>query len=102
MIHIHNGDSVVVASRRANIPGRHVPFRESLIAGPVPAGLSQHDWIEVPRLTVGAPLARLEGQIALTTLFRRFPELHLARAPESLRWRRSVLFRGLAELPVAW
>jgi hypothetical protein len=46
MIHIHNGDIVVVNARRANIPGRHVPFRESLIAGPVPAGLAQHDWIE--------------------------------------------------------
>jgi hypothetical protein len=46
MIHIHNGDSVVVTARRANIPGRHVPFRESMIAGPVRSGLSPHDWIE--------------------------------------------------------
>lgn len=49
---------------------------------------------------LGAPLARLEGQIALTTLFRRFPDLCLAREPESLRWRRGMLFRGLEELPV--
>lgn len=49
---------------------------------------------------LGAPLARMEGQIALTTLFRRFPDLHLTQAPESLRWRKSLIIRGLEELPV--
>ncbi len=49
---------------------------------------------------LGAPLARMEGQIALTTLFRRFPELHLAQPAESLRWRKSLIVRGLEELPV--
>ena len=51
---------------------------------------------------LGAPLARLEGQIALTTLFRRFPNLRLAEAPESLRWRKGLFFRGLEQLPVAF
>ena len=50
---------------------------------------------------LGAPLARMEGQIALTTLFRRCPELHLAQPAESLRWRKSLIVRGLEELPVA-
>jgi cytochrome P450 len=53
-----------------------------------------------PHFCVGAPLARLEGRIALTTLFRRFPDLRLAVPPESLRWRRGLLFRGLEQLPI--
>jgi cytochrome P450 PksS len=50
---------------------------------------------------LGAPLARMEGQIALTTLFQRFPDLRLAEPAETLRWRRSLVLRGLEELPVA-
>ncbi len=46
MLHIHNGDSVATTARRANLPGRHLPFRESMIAGPVRASLPQHEWIE--------------------------------------------------------
>ena len=50
---------------------------------------------------LGSTLARLEGEVALTTLFTRFPDLHLTQAVESLRWRGLVPLRGLAELPVA-
>ncbi len=46
MLHIHNGDSVAISARRANLPGRHLPFREILIAGPVPGALPHHDWLE--------------------------------------------------------
>ena len=51
---------------------------------------------------LGASLARLEGQIAIQTLFRRFSDLRLAAAPESPRWRRSLILRGLEHLPVAF
>src|SRR5947209_9593345 len=46
MIHLHNGDSTAATARRALLPGRHVPFRESMIAGPVRADLSPHDFLE--------------------------------------------------------
>jgi cytochrome P450 len=49
---------------------------------------------------VGAPLARLEGQIAINTLLRRFPDLRLAVPPQSLCRRRGLGLRGLESLPV--
>ena len=51
---------------------------------------------------VGAPLARMEGQIAMSTLLQRCPDLRLVQAPERLRWRRGLVLRGLESLPVAW
>lgn len=49
---------------------------------------------------VGAALARMEGRIALRALFSRFPNLELAVPAAELRWRPSLLFDGLVELPV--
>ncbi len=51
---------------------------------------------------LGAPLARLEGRIALSALFRRFPQLHLAVRRSELRWTHGdgLVLRGLEELPV--
>jgi cytochrome P450 len=48
---------------------------------------------------VGAPLARLEMQIALRVLFERLPELAII---EPLRPRDAWHFRGLEALPVGW
>ncbi len=47
---------------------------------------------------LGAPLARLEGEIAFTALMRRFPRLELLE-PEP-KWSDSLLVRGLLGLPV--
>jgi cytochrome P450 PksS len=51
---------------------------------------------------LGAPLARLEGQIALRRLLERMPGLRLAVPEAALRWRRGLNLRGLETLPVAW
>jgi cytochrome P450 len=67
----------------ARSPNRHVAF-----------GAGSH-------FCLGAALARMEAEIALTTLFRRFPNLRLAGGPASVRWRRTLPLRGLDALPVA-
>ena len=46
----------------------------------------------------GAPLARLEGQLAFETLLRRFPILELADEP--LVWRENLGLRGLKSLAI--
>jgi cytochrome P450 len=51
---------------------------------------------------LGAPLARLEGKIALQTLLRRIPNIRLNIDPGNLSWRLSPFIRGLTALPVAW
>ena len=49
---------------------------------------------------LGAPLARVEGQVALGTLLRRMPNLALAESnPE---WRESSVLRGLKRLNVTF
>lgn len=50
---------------------------------------------------LGAPLARMEAQIAIGTLVMRAPNLRLSVAPERLRWRGGFIVRGLEALPVA-
>ncbi|GAB3571640.1 cytochrome P450 [Amycolatopsis endophytica] len=49
---------------------------------------------------VGAPLARLEAEVALGRLLDRFPVIELDGDPDELRWRESTLVHGLNTLPV--
>jgi cytochrome P450 len=46
---------------------------------------------------LGAPLARLEMQIAFETILRRMPNLELLAEPE---WKPTYIIRGLKSLPV--
>ena len=49
---------------------------------------------------LGASLARLESQIAINTLLQRMPALQLKVPAGELRWRPSLILRGLEALPV--
>ena len=48
----------------------------------------------------GAPLARIEGQVAFSALLRRLPGLRLAT--DAIAWRSNLGLRGLTALPVAF
>ncbi|HEY5072330.1 MAG TPA: cytochrome P450 [Caulobacteraceae bacterium] len=51
-------------------------------------------------ICIGAPLARLEAQVALLRLFERFPQLRFADPDEPPAWRTLPFFRGLERLPL--
>src|SRR3954451_11229923 len=52
-------------------------------------------------LCLGAQLARIEAEVAISTLLRRLPELRLDDA-ENAEWRPTFVLRGLKRLPASW
>ena len=95
---IDSGDIVLLAVAAANRdPGRFADPDDLDVtrstAGHVAFGHGIH-------YCLGAPLARMEAQIAFDGLLDRFPRLELAAAAEELSWRTSIMFRGLHALPV--
>src|SRR5271163_3069222 len=50
---------------------------------------------------LGAQLARIEAEVAISTLLRRLPDLRLDN-PENPEWRPTFVLRGLKRLPASW
>ena len=97
---IEAGDGVVCMLSTANRDESAFPSAEDLDVGRdarrhVAFGFGVHQCL-------GQPLARMELQVALETLFRRLPELRLAVPFEQLRFRGDMVVYGLEALPVAW
>lgn len=55
-----------------------------------------------PHFCLGAALARVELQVALSSLLRRFPALSAAEPLDQLKWREGILVTGLTGFPVKW
>jgi len=47
MLHVHNGDSTAGTARKADLPGEHLAWREALVCGPTPSGVSDDDFGQV-------------------------------------------------------
>lgn len=95
---IPENELVVVALASANRDDAQYPDGDSLdvrrqAGGNLAFGHGIH-------YCVGAPLARLEAQIAFDQLFTRFPDMRLAADPADFRWRPGTVLRGLESLPV--
>lgn len=94
----HRGDLVVVSLNGAN----HDPKR---FTDPETFDLTRE---KSPHLAfgmgihfcLGAPLARLEGEIALSKLLEKFPDLALAVDESELDWRPGMIVRGVKEIPL--
>ena len=78
-LHVTNGDSVVYLFKKAGILGTHLPWRDILHEGPVPAGLSLEELSRVrgtylAMRGLGSPIKLLHDFSARDATFRRAPE----------------------------
>jgi len=108
-----------IAPRDMDLGGCPVKQSQSLIfslrgANRDPAAFSEPHRFDIARkeaphvafggglhLCIGAPLARLEAQVAIPSFFARFPDPRLADQNAKPQWRNLPFFRGLQELKVA-
>jgi cytochrome P450 len=78
-------ESSAVSETRTAVEPRAYPFR-----------------ITDPHRCLGAALARLELEVGIGSLLRRFPRLALAVPPEQIKWDYRITAAGPATLPVTW
>ncbi|WP_327251496.1 cytochrome P450 family protein [Streptomyces sp. NBC_01244] len=98
-VHIPRGATVLIGSALADRDPERFPDPDRLdIARPDNAHLAFGHGIHY---CLGAPLARLEGRIAIGTALRRLPGLTLAVSPAEIPWRPGGL-RGPLTLPVTF
>ncbi|MEU4200057.1 cytochrome P450 [Streptomyces sp. NPDC045470] len=108
------------ATEPVEIGGKVIPAGDVVIVGLAAAGRDAErfeapDTFDITRETrghvafghgihfcLGAPLARMEGRIAIRTLLERCPGLALDADNDALTWRPGMTIRGPQQLPVRW
>ncbi|MDR7278877.1 cytochrome P450 family protein [Catenuloplanes atrovinosus] len=97
-VDIPAGRVVMVSLLSANMDGARYPDPEQLRLSRT--GTPHLAFGHGIHYCLGAPLARLEAQIAFTGLLDRFPNLRMTVSPAELTWRPGTLIHGLEALPV--
>ncbi|GAB6550393.1 MULTISPECIES: cytochrome P450 family protein [Bacillus] len=97
---IQKGDMVVIALASANRD-------ETVFENPEVFDITRENNRHIAfghgsHFCLGAPLARLEAKIAITTLFNRMPELQIKGNREDIKWQGNYLMRSLEELPLTF
>jgi cytochrome P450 len=95
---IRKGQAVMAIMAAANRDPERFPEPDQLILDRADNKHLAFGWSS--HFCFGAPLARMEGQIAFETILRRLPNLQLAPGP--LTWRDNSGLRGLTALPVTF
>jgi cytochrome P450 len=98
--HILRGDILIPVLTSANRDERHFTDAVELdLARRIDRHLAFGYGIHI---CLGAPLARLEGDIAFTTLLQRLPNARLVVPREAITWHGALNVRGLTSLPIAF
>lgn len=119
-----NGPATIVGPRFAmrdiEIAGQQIKMGDMLLVIPTSANRDETQFSDPEELDIarnvnrhlafghgihvclGKPLARLEGEIAFATLFKRMPNLRLSVPRERITWSFSLNSRSLTALPVAF
>ena len=94
---IPEGDAVIAVMGAGNRDPERFPDPDRLDLGRQDNRHLAFGW--AGHFCFGAPLARIEGQLAFETLLSRFPKLSL-QPDEEIQWRTNLGLRGLTELQV--
>ncbi|MGE1032791.1 cytochrome P450 [Bacillus sp. GKis3/1] len=97
---IEKGDMVVIALASANRD-------ETVFENPEVYDITRENNRHIAfghgsHFCLGAPLAKLEAKIAITTLFNRMPKLQIKGDREEIKWQGNYLMRSLEELPLTF
>lgn len=97
---IKRGERVIVALAAANRDPRYFDDPEVL---DIAREANRHAAFgHGAHFCIGAPLARMEGQIAIETLLRRMPRLSMAEPVMALKFKPGLLLRGYVSVPMTF
>ena len=97
---INRGDLVIVSLNAANHDPNH--FQDPAVFDITREKSPHLAFGHGIHFCLGAPLARLEGEVAISSLLKRMPNMKLMVAESKLEWRSGMIVRGVKEIPLSF